>query len=100
MNSLDHEQIQFITEIKEKVRVAQYEALKAVNELQKEFPSMGGFSATNLWYMVQFYNEYFPDANLQPLVGEISWTKHLIILSKCKESQERWIYCKELPAIN
>ena len=124
MKSLDHEQTRFFAEIKEKVRAAQYEALKAVNirlinlywdlgkaisekqtlgwgksivssiarELQKEFPSMSGFSTTNLWYMVQFYNEYFVDANLQPLVGEISWTKHLIILSKCKESQERQFY--------
>ncbi len=27
-------------------------------ELQNEFPTMTGFSTTNLWYMVQFYNEY------------------------------------------
>ena len=115
---------QFIADIKEKVRSAQYEALKAVNlhlirlywelgkaisekqdigwgnaivptlskELQTEFPNMGGFSTTNLWYMVQFYNEYHADTNLQPMVGEISWTKHLVILSKCKKSQERQFY--------
>lgn len=119
-----HTQQQFITEIKEKVRRAQYEALKAVNlhlvnlywelgkaiaqkqaegwgkaivptlskELQKEFPGTGGFSTTNLWYMVQFYNEYQTDVNLQPLVGEISWSKHLVILSKCKNNQERQFY--------
>lgn len=121
---LEQSQIQFITEIKERVRAAQYEALKAVNiqlidlywelgkaisekqtegwgkaivptlskELQIEFPKMTGFSTTNLWYMVQFYNEYHRDVNLQPLVGEISWTKHLVILSKCKDSQERQFY--------
>lgn len=61
-------------------------------ELQGEFPEMTGFSTTNLWYMVQFYNEYHLDENLQPLVGEISWTKHLIILSKCKDPQERLFY--------
>ncbi len=35
--SLDSSQIQFIAEIKEKVRTAQYEALKAVN-IQLLFP--------------------------------------------------------------
>ena len=42
--------------------------------------------------MVQFYNEYHEATNLQPLVGEISWTKHLVILSKCKNNQERQFY--------
>lgn len=115
---------QFIADIKEKVRSAQYEALKAVNihltslywelgkaisekqvlgwgkaivptlsvELKKEFPQMSGFSTTNLWYMVQLYSEYQQDTNLQPLVGEISWTKHIVILSKCKAPQERQFY--------
>ncbi len=56
---------------------------------------MSGLSTTNLWYMVQFYNAYHDDLNLQPLVGEISWSKHfkhLIVLSKCKNSQERQFY--------
>ncbi len=61
-------------------------------ELQKEFPGVSGFSVTNLWLMAQFYSEYYAIENLQPLVGEISWTKHLVILSKCKNSQERQFY--------
>lgn len=124
MGNIELPQLQFIAEIKDKVRQAQYEALKVVNvhlinlywdlgkaisekqplgwgkaivsnlskELQTEFPQMTGFSVTNISYMVQFYNEYHADVNLQPLVGEISWSKHLIILSKCKNSQERQFY--------
>lgn len=61
-------------------------------ELQQEFPGVGGFSTTNLWLMAQFYDEYHTDENLQPLVGEISWTKHTLILNKCKDSQERRFY--------
>ena len=53
---------------------------------------MSGFSTTNIWYMVQFYNEYQGHEILQPLVGEISWSKHILILSKCKDSQERQFY--------
>ncbi len=49
-------------------------------DLQKEFPGIKGFSAQNLWYMRQFYGEYHASPNLQLLVGEISWTKHLVIM--------------------
>lgn len=124
MENLEISQLGFISEIKEKIRQSQYEALKAVNvhlinlywelgkaisekqsagwgksivsnlskELRSEFPEMSGFSATNLWYMVQFYNEYQSDTNLQPLAGEISWSKHIVIFSKCKDSQQRQFY--------
>jgi len=117
-------QNQFIADIKNRVRKAQYEALKAVNvqlidlyweigkaiadkqvegwgkaivptlskELQMEFPGVGGFSTTNLWLMAQFYSEYQQDINLQPLVGEISWTKHIVILNRCKNNLEREFY--------
>ena len=53
-------------------------------DLQKEFQGVWGFSSQNLWYMRQFYTEYHKKANLQPLVGEISWAKHLIIMGKCR----------------
>lgn len=118
------EQFDFISEIKAKVRQAQYDALKAVNialinlyweigksitekqsqnwgkavvpnlsaELQKEFPGVGGFSVGNLWLMAQFYTEYHDDGNLVPLVREISWSKHVTILKKCKESLKRQFY--------
>ncbi|UOE41104.1 PDDEXK nuclease domain-containing protein [Chryseobacterium suipulveris] len=114
----------FISEIKEKIRNAQYEAMKVVNtalinlyweigksisekqtenwgksvvptlskELQKEFPGAGGFSEGNLWLMAQFYNEYQSVENLAPLVREISWSKHITILRKCKEPKQREFY--------
>ena len=114
----------FIAEIKQKIRSAQYKALKVVNtqlinlyweigksiaekqtegwgkaivpelskELQNEFPGVSGFSTTNLWLMAQFYTEYHSVEFLQPLVGEISWTKHVTILNKCKNNQERQFY--------
>jgi len=62
------------------------------NELQTEFPGMSGFSSGNLWLMAQFYTEYQGDVNLVPLVREISWSKHIVILKKCKNNQERQFY--------
>jgi predicted nuclease of restriction endonuclease-like (RecB) superfamily len=117
-------QTSFIIEIKERVRRAQYEAMKAVNtslinlywdigkslsekqqeswgksivpklseELQKEFPGTGGFSTTNLWLMLQFYNEYSSSEILHPLVGEIGWSKNVVIMNKCNDAQERRFY--------
>jgi predicted nuclease of restriction endonuclease-like (RecB) superfamily len=122
--SSDLSQMVFITDVKHKVRAAQYEALKAVNtelinlyweigksiaekqsenwgksvvatlskELQKEFPKISGFSEANLWLMSQFYTEYQPVEILEPLVREISWSKHIAILKKCKNTQERQFY--------
>ena len=61
-------------------------------DLQKEFPGMSGFGKSNLWSMAQFYAEYYDCEILQPLVGEISWSKHLVIMAKCKDMQERQFY--------
>lgn len=121
---LENSQNNFISEIKRKVRQAQYEALKVVNlqlinlyweigksiaekqseswgkaivptlsqELQKEFSGVSGFSVGNLWLMAQSYNEYHSVENLVPLVREISWSKHITILKKCKDNLERQFY--------
>jgi predicted nuclease of restriction endonuclease-like (RecB) superfamily len=61
-------------------------------DLQMEFPGMSGFSSRNLWNMKIFYEEYNKNEILQPLVAEISWAKHLVIMSKCKDVQERRFY--------
>ena len=62
------------------------------HDIQEAFPGIQGFSARNMWDMARFYAEYQPNEFLQPLVAEISWTKHLIILTKCKDTQERRFY--------
>ena len=63
-------------------------------DLQKEFPGIKGYSAQNLWYMRQFHLTYKGNEKLQPLVGEISWSKHIIIMDKCKDDLEREFYIK------
>ncbi len=54
-------------------------------DLQAEFPGRNGFSANNLWLMRQLYREYVDKPNLQSLIGEISWTKNLVIFGRCKD---------------
>jgi len=63
-------------------------------DLRSAFPGAGGFSAQNLWYMRQFYREYNGIRKLQPLVGEIGWAHNLIVMSRCKDVQEREFYLR------
>ena len=63
-------------------------------DLQNEFPGIKGFSAQNLWYIRQFYLHYKDNKKLQPMVGEISWSKNLVIISKCENDLEREFYIK------
>jgi predicted nuclease of restriction endonuclease-like (RecB) superfamily len=63
-------------------------------DIQKAYPGMKGFSAQNLWYMRQFYLNYRDNEKLQQLAGEISWTKNMVILDKCKDYLEREFYIR------
>lgn len=63
-------------------------------DLQAAFPGRNGFSARNLWNMREFYCAYADKPNLQPMVAEISWTKNLVIFSRCKDDLEREFYLR------
>jgi DUF1016 N-terminal domain len=47
--------------------------------LRAEFPSIGGFSASNLWRMKAFYETYGDHEKLAPLVREIGWSHNVTI---------------------
>ena len=63
-------------------------------ELKKEFPDVQGFSSRNLWRMRNLYVEYKDNEILPPLVAEISWSKNVAIMEKCKNQLEREFYIK------
>ncbi|MDO9611421.1 MAG: PDDEXK nuclease domain-containing protein [Serpentinimonas sp.] len=63
-------------------------------DLQLEFPGRNGFSARNLWNMLDFYRAYSDKPKLQPLVAEISWAKNLLIMARCKDDLEREFYLR------
>ena len=63
-------------------------------DLQAEFPGRNGFSARNLWNMLDFFQEISAKPKLQPLVAEVSWAKNLIIISRCKDDLEREFYLR------
>ncbi len=61
-------------------------------DLQNEFSGVQGYSARNLWYMRNFYEQYKENTKLQPMVAEISWSHNMVIMEKCKDDLEREFY--------
>ncbi len=53
-----------------------------------EAPDLRGFSPSNLGRMKQFYETYSPLPKLATLLRELSWSKHLLLLSHCKSEEE------------
>jgi len=76
----------FVKDIKKRILSSQYEALKKVN---RELIDL-------YWNMRQFYLEYYQNSKLQQLVGEISWTKNVVIFQKVKNVLEREFYIKSV----
>ena len=64
------------------------------DHIARQRPNAIGFSARNLWRMMQFYETYRDRPKLSPLVTELSWTNNLIILSRCKRDEEREFYLR------
>ena len=67
---------------------------RLAEDLQQEFPGVGGFSASNLWRMKGFYEAYNASAKLAPLVREIAWSHNLLILERCTDPLEREFYLR------
>lgn len=55
-------------------------------------PEARGFSASNLWRMMQLYDTYAGNERLAPLVRALSWSKNLLILGQCKTLEEKEFY--------
>jgi predicted nuclease of restriction endonuclease-like (RecB) superfamily len=58
-------------------------------------PYSKGYSPQNIWRMKQFYETYSDDTKLSPMVRELSWTNHLIIIGQCKTNEEKLFYIQK-----
>lgn len=61
-------------------------------EIQSAFPGIKGFTRRGLYRMKQFYEMYCEDEFVSALLTQISWTNHLMIMSKAKTVEERHFY--------
>ena len=55
-------------------------------------PTIKGFNRRGLYRMRQFYETYKDDEFVSALLTQISWTNHLLIMSKSKSKEERDFY--------
>ncbi len=64
------------------------------SEIQESFPGIKGFNRRGLYRMKKFYETYKDNEIVTPLVTQISWTNHLLIMSGCKTDEEREFYIR------
>ena len=55
--------------------------------IAKTQPGLRGFTRANLFRMRQFYEIYQDNENVVPLVRQLPWSHHLIILGQSKRSE-------------
>lgn len=60
--------------------------------LARRYPGMRGYTRRNLFRMRQFYEAYRRNEKVSPLVRQLPWTHHLIILSQAKPPETREFY--------
>lgn len=67
----------------------------AAGYLQSQRPDLSGYTRRTLYRMKAFYEAYCDDEIVTPLVTQISWTNHLIILQRSKTPEERRFYVEK-----
>lgn len=60
--------------------------------LAREHPDLKGFTRASLFRMRQFYETYRGDEKVAPLVRQLAWSHHLLILGRAKRPEERTFY--------
>ena len=60
--------------------------------IQNSHPEFKGFTRRGLYRMRQFYEVYRDNKFVSALLTQISWTNHMLILSKTKSKEERKFY--------
>lgn len=63
--------------------------------IARRYPGQRGFTRPNLFRMRQFFETYRDDQKVSPLVRQLSWSHHLIILSQSKLPEEREFYIRQ-----
>ena len=63
-------------------------------EIKDVFPGIKGFNRRGLYRMKQFYELYKDNSIVTPLLTQLSWSNHLLIMSGCKSNMEREFYMR------
>ena len=85
---------EFLSKEKEHVSYGDAYIDEISREIQETFPGIKGFNRRGLYRMKKFYETYKDNEIVTPLVTQISWTNHLLIMSGCKKDEEREFYIR------
>lgn len=72
--------------------------LSVARQIAEKRPDLKGFSRPGLYRMRQFYEYYKDDEFVSPLVRQIDWTHHLIVMARAKSPEERRFYLEKCAA--
>jgi len=62
------------------------------DQIKENYPEIKGFNRRGLYRMRQFFETYKDNKFVSPLVTQISWSNHLLILSGAKTIEEKEFY--------
>jgi predicted nuclease of restriction endonuclease-like (RecB) superfamily len=62
--------------------------------IARKDPNLRGFTRRNLFRMRQFFEAYVNDPIVSPLVTQLPWSHHLVILGQSKRPEEREFYIR------
>lgn len=64
----------------------------AAEYLASKRPDLKGYTRRTLYRMLEFYETYKDDEIVTPVVTQIGWTQHLVIMARAKTVEERRFY--------
>lgn len=67
---------------------------RLAQDLRNAFPTMKGFSRTNLMYMRAFAEAWPDEAIVQQAVGQLPWGHNLVLLTRLKTAEQRLAYAQ------
>ena len=68
---------------------------RLARDLKIAFPTMKGFSRTNLLYMRSFGENYPDEQFVQEVLGQITWYHNITLIDKVKDRTEREFYIRK-----
>ncbi len=64
------------------------------DHIRRKQPNVRGYSASNLWRMMSFFETYRDQPKLATLLRDLPWSHNLLIMSRCKRDEEREFYLR------
>lgn len=67
---------------------------RIANNIKTIYPRIKGFDRSSLYLMTQFYETYYENEIVGPLVRQISWSNNVVILKRTKTIEEKEFYLR------